>query len=307
MSLFLMMILASLIVLYRYVIGYDPDQASSHIVIRFLDAMRSTVLPAILAATVIMLFFVLRRTDRPLPALLALGIACTVSLVIVATIWTPFEGQEQVTPVLPERRVVAFPNTDVYVESKVGDLGEAGGPVFIHQYGHDPGSEIIQEIAFDRQARALIVVGRPDLTLSLDEMTGSYSSIAGPPARLVPLLRDLESLNGILLARGVDDGRSRVLLAVALGVMLLACWTPARLTRWPLFNAILVFAIVRGVLWLLNQLYNDELGRLLMSAIGTGEEDLLAAGVMAFVAVVFLVSLFLLQPLSSWKRELGDG
>jgi hypothetical protein len=94
---------------------------------------------------------------------------------------------------------------------------------------------------------------------------------------------------------------------IAFGVFLFSCWTVARLTRWPLFNAVLVFLCVRGVLWLLHSLYFEELGGLLMSAIGSSQTDLVAAGIVAFVAGVLLVALFLLPPLTTWKRELIDG
>jgi hypothetical protein len=154
----------------------------------------------------------------------------------------------------------------------------------------------------DPTVPSLIVLEGPELSLEPGAVEASYPVMVAPPDRLQPLLRDLRALNATILAQEPQAG----LVALALGILLLSCWTFARMTRWPFFNAVLVFLCLRGALWLHWSLDSGELGRLVATAVDPSSFNLVFAGTLGFVSLVLLVALFLMQPLSAWRRELGD-
>ncbi|MEE8440307.1 MAG: hypothetical protein V3S41_01200, partial [Spirochaetia bacterium] len=147
--------------------------------------------------------------------------------------------------------------------------------------------------------RALTIPGRADIGLDLAAVEASYPAMVATPDRLNPLMRDIAGFNRLIL------GAPTLLFTVVLGLFLLSCWIPARLTRWPLFNAMLVFLSVRGALWLANSIHFGELASLVTTVVRADQLGLVSAGALAFVSLVFGMTLFLLPPLSSWKREVG--
>lgn len=300
LSLLLFVTLTSLIVLYDYVIGFDRDRASWDTVAAFLAAMREAVAPAIIAACVVALFTTIRSVSRPFVPLVMLAIVWTAMLAAVAVLWPQPVQSPKAVPAVPEARIVRFPGAALFVQDVEGFQGKNA---VVHRPGTSTGTELFPVVVFDPEVRRVVVPGRSEIELPLDVMSATYPAMVDPPARLEPLLRDLGTLNRILSDSSLG---SRLLPALAIGLFLLACWTPARLTRWPLFNAVFVFFCIRGVLWLLNEVYFGELGRLSMSAVGASDPSLIAAGLITIVSAIFLVILFLMQPLSSWKRELGD-
>jgi len=298
-SILLILVLGSLVVLSRYVIGYDPQRASAaDVVINMLAAMREVFAISLIVSASVAIFTTIRVTGRPFVPLVLLAGTWTVLLVLGSLLWSAPEF-DQARPVasVPEDRIIRIADARVFSPNVEGLLAS---PVLVRQLDWQPGFELFAEGIVDPETRALTIPGRADLVLDLTAVEASYPAMVAAPDRLKPLMRDIGGLNRLIL------GAPTPLLAVMLGVFLLSCWTPARLTRWPLFNAVLVFLSVRGALWLVNSIHFGEFRSLLTTVARPDQLGLVSAGTLAFISLVFIVTLVLLPPLSSWKREVGD-
>lgn len=297
----LILVLGSLVVLSRYVIGYDPQHASApDVVIQMLAAMREVFAVSLMISASVAIFATIRLTDKPFVPIMLLAGTWTALLVFGSLLWSaPGLDQAGAVASVPENRIIRVADTRVFSPNVVGLLVS---PVLVYQPDRQsPRFELFAEGVVNPEIPALTIPGRADIVLDLTAVEASYPAMVAAPDRLNPLVRDIGGLNRLIL-----DGPT-ILLVVALGVFLLSCWTPARLTRWPLFNAVLVFLSVRGALWLVNSIHFGELQSLLTTVVRPDQLDLVSAGTLAFVSLVFIVTLFLLPSLSSWKREVGDG
>jgi hypothetical protein len=183
--------------------------------------------------------------------------------------------------------------------------GLRAGPLVLHREGITPGSELFREAVIDSQAGKLTIPDGPDIELELSQISASYPAMVAVPRRLSPLLRDIRALNHLVLPDD-PEGTSALLISVALGVLALACWTLSRVTRWPLFNVVLVFLCLRGALWLIWSIHFDELGRLLSPYVADSRLTMISAGVLTIVSVVLFTVLLLMRPFAHLKREFGD-
>lgn len=297
-SILLILVLGSLVVLSRYVIGYDPQRAgAADVVIQMLAAMRGVFTISVMISASVTIFATIRLVDRPVVPLVLVAGLWTALLILGSLVWSA-PGLDQPGPIasVPEERIIRIENTRVYSPDVQPFIVS---PVLVYQLDRQPPRfELFAEGIVDRDARELTIPGRVNLDLTAVE--ASYPAMVATPDRLDPLLRDIGGLNRLIL------GEPTFLLTVVLGLFLLSCWTPARLTRWPLFNAVLVFLSLRGALWLVNSIHFGELESLVTTVVRPDQLGLVSAGALAFISFLFVVILFLLPPLSAWKREVGD-
>jgi len=296
---FLILVLGSLVVLSRYVIGYDPQDASTAgVVMQLLAAMREVFTISVMISASFAIFATIRLTDKPFVPIALLAGTWTVLFVLSSTLWSGTDSyQDGSVPSVPEDKIIRIADARVISPNVVG---HSVSPVLVHQLHQRPGLELFAEGIVHSESRELTIPGRPDIVLDLTAVEASYPAMVDAPDRLSPLLRDISGFNRLVL-----EGPT-LLLAIVLGVFLLSCWTPARLSRWPLFNAVLVFLSIRGALWLVNSIHFGELRGLVTAVASSDQLGLISAGALAFASLVFIITLFLLPPLSSWKRELGD-
>jgi hypothetical protein len=304
----LILVLGSLVVLSRYVIGYDPQHASAaDVVLQMLAAMRQVFAVAILVSAAVAIFATIRLAGRPFVSITLLAAVWTVLLALGSLLWSaPGLDSAQAAAGLPEGRIIRVADTRVYSPNV---LPLMASPILIQQSDRRPGFELFAEGIVDFETETITIPGRSDIILDLRTVDGSYPAMVAPPDRLRPLMRDIDGFNLLIFSADSDVGAGDsppLLFVVVLGIFLLSCWTPARLTRWPLFNAVLVFLSLRGALWLVNSIHFGQLRGLITTVARPDQLGLVSAGALVFVSVVFLVTLFLLRPLSSWKREVGD-
>jgi hypothetical protein len=300
------LVLGSLVVLSRYVIGYDPQQASAtNIVLQMLASVREVFAVAIMVSAAVALFATIRGTGQPFVSIALLGVVWTTLLVLGALFWSaPGLDAARTTAGLPEGRIIRVADTRAYSPDVSGILAS---PILIQHLDRRPGFELFAEGIVDVETESIAIPGRQDIVLDLRAVEGSYPAMVTAPDSLQPLLRDIAGFNALIFSAGSEpEGSPPLLFVVCVGIFLLSCWTPARLTRWPLFNAMLVFLALRGALWLVNSIHFGQLQGLVTTVVRPDQLRLVSSGALAFVAVVFLVTLFLLRPLSSWKREVGD-
>ncbi len=301
-SILLILVLGSLVVLHRYVIGYDPTRArAGNLLMQLIDALRTVYPVSIMTAAVLSLFATLRTTARTFVPVIILALFWT-ALLLAGTFFQPAVDIQSAGPIpaVPEDEVIRAGEYRLYTARSEGYYLR---PLLVDTIGRQPGFELFQEAVIDPERRSLAIPGRPDVVPDLTEIESSYPAMVESPERLRPLIRDIREVNSVLGLGG--SGRQGVLIAVALGVFLLSCWTLARVTRWPLFNALLVFLALRFALWLVSAVNNGLLTELVTAAVDSSRLGLVAAGALAFCAAVLFVVLVILPPLESWKREVG--
>jgi len=308
------LVLGALVVLSRYVSGFDPQRASGgEVIAHMVAAIRSVFVLSVALSATVAIFATIRHTDKPAVPLVLLGAVWTALLLLGSLLWSA-NGNQGVTMLmhLPQGRIVQLENASIYSPS-VNDL--TASPIVVFDRDADPGFELFDRAQVEPSTGAVVIMDRPDIDLDLRTQTGAYTSMVAPPERLQPLLRDIRGLNLLFFGAAnspgsadpmADAGRIHILFVIAFGVFLLSCWTPARLTRWPLFNAVLVYGVLRGAIWTVNSIHFGRLRELVTTVVGPEQLGLVSAGILGFVAVVFVVALLLMQPLTSWKREVGD-
>lgn len=99
-----------------------------------------------------------------------------------------------------------------------------------------------------------------------------------------------------------------VLTIVSVAALLAMVWTPARITRWPLLNALFVFAYVRGVVALPHGVERLAESIPMPVFLPTFVVNNISDVVMALLSLVLLVIALVLPPMREWRREvLGEG
>lgn len=145
-----------------------------------------------------------------------------------------------------------------------------------------------------------------DLRLSAEHLSGVRMD--GAPASITSVARDITSVYTVL--RGTFRGGMNldfVIYAAAFILAIGAVWTPARLFRWPLLNALIALAFLRGIfavprLAVAIPLTNDFF-QFLPPFVGTYRGPIL----WVVLAIVAFVVATILPPLSRWRREMfGD-
>jgi hypothetical protein len=303
-SLLLVLVLGALVVLQRHVVGYDPAAAgTTELLARLVAAAREVLVISLLIAAGLSLFATVRLSLRPFFPVIILTVAWTALLLVGGVFWTqPDAPGVSAAPAVPVERVVRAGRTTLYA---LGREGTRLSPLVVHVDGDMPGFSLGAEGVIDEAAGTVIVVGRQGIEADLTAATTSYPAMVRSPESLQPLLRDIRVVNRVLGARTPGGPATGALNAIALGLLILGCWTFARLTRWPLFNALLVFLTLRGALWVISSIHDGALRELVTAVLDSSRLGIASAAVVAFVAAVLLIVLALLPSYQNWKREVG--
>ncbi len=301
---FLLTILGALVVISllglvrRYVTGYTPDGATIVVGRALLDALRGAVLPAVGASVILALFDVLRNAERPALPLLALFVLAAASAVAAVTfLGSPSSDPSPVQPSIPSERVVQYEEILIY------SLGRAGlqiGPGVVYDRTRRPGFQTFQEAVLLPQTDELRIP-RIDATYQLGTPLNAYPAMVDVPSGIAPIMDEIATLNRILLA---GDGPALV-LALAVSLYLVSCWTLVRLSRWPAFNAVLAVGAVRALIWTVAAIEQGPLTSLAIAVLTSARlwlAEVLIVG--SYAAVLILVGV-LLPPLRDWKREVS--
>jgi hypothetical protein len=308
----LIVVLGSLLVLQRYVIGYDPTSArAGDLVVRLLEALREVYVVSIMIAAALSLFATLRLARRVFVPVISLAVLWTALLVGGVFLLPEKEGvPAAVVPAVPEGQVIRAGDYRLYAPRREGLRLT---PLLVDTIGRQPGIELFPEAVIDVEQQSIIVPGRPDIVPDLTRVETSYPTMVRPPEQMAPLVRDVRAVNqtlGLAVANntaspGGAAGSRSALVCAALGVFLLSCWTLVRLTRWPLFNAALVFLALRLVLWLISSVNGGRLADLVTAAIDSSQLGTVTAAAVAFIAAVLFIILAILPSFGHWKREVG--
>ena len=304
---FALIILVSgvLLVAHGHVTGFDPAGTSSTVPLlsRFLAAVAVVWMPGILAAGALALFSAVRSTAVPAGSLLLLFGAWTVLLVLGGFLLAVLPPTAENSAVLPEQRLV---RVDQYRFYPVRRDAQTLAPLIVYDESRDPGFTVHETAHIDPRTGELTVTDTDALRVDIAAGANSYPSMVRVPELVSGLSSDLADLARLLTVDG-DRRMTTILNLIALSLFLLGCWTLARLTRWPLFNALFTLAAIRFAIWIVPAVQIGTLRSTLIVAFDSTALPFASAAILAAVALGLMALLVFLPPFGDWKREIDNG
>lgn len=309
----IVLVSSALIVAHAYVIGFDPSGArlSPPFIRRFLHALTLAWPASVLLAGAIALFSGVRSMQAPAPAIGVLFLVWTAALV-AGGFMAGAADAASLDPaiVVPERRLVRAGGWRMYALERDG---VSLAPLALYEEGRIPGFSVLPRADIDPASGELDLPAgaRPagvdgESSIDLRGLANSYPAMVRAPALLAGLVDDVATTARLLALSG-DRVVTGLLNLVALGVYLLGSWTLARLTRWPLFNAVLVLAALRLAFWLVPAVHTGVLRDVLIAAFDSRALPFASAVLLAGVGVGLFAGLVFLPSLEEWRREVDHG
>ncbi|TVR32603.1 MAG: hypothetical protein EA404_07410 [Spirochaetaceae bacterium] len=282
-----------------------------------MRGIRPALVLGAVAAALLSLFRLLRLGGSPPVALSFLWVLLAASLLVaVAAVELPLQGREPA--VQPARAPAAgvllrSPQVALYVgrregtqlrdvllwrasAAQAGNRNGAAGFSVHPRASYDPVKEAIQ-------------FSTPAETVTLSKLQGGPWNIVEPPPLVSGMLNDVRRTAVPLAGLARADRLAGVFTVAALALIIVMSWVIVRLTRWPLFNAILAIGWLRLLLYLLplalDQTMLQALGRLLPLA--DFPLSYLSALLLAAVGLLLLVINVVMPSFSHWKREVNGG
>lgn len=289
--------------------AFDPQSAPPAYLVSasFIVSGRNVLSAAVLLSIVLLLFRLVALGGNRILALFLIGasaFAVYVGGLFLVNRLSESLRQDARTHVytVPERQFLSFPSADVYV-------GTANhlelSPVVVYRSDGVPGFSRYGSAVRDPEANQLLIPEAGE-AFAIPEARQAYVSLFDPPPFLRSLFRDVSILTERLTALWADRSVLFYLTPLSLVMLAVGSWCFVRLTRWPLFNGILVLLFIRGIVHL-NALFAGEFFRELMSAVAEPEIlSYVAPGFFILVAVVLYAVALLMPPFEQWKREISD-
>ena len=178
-----------------------------------------------------------------------------------------------INPFLPER-IHAIGDTLVYVGTVTPAVGPTDGIRLekVARYSREG-------LVYDRTAAATVrFIGDSTTSLLIPGTTSSspvpiepqnpvYQPIFAAPKVLQGMISDVDRLNRYLLENRARSPEGFALAVFSLSLLVMSCAGFLRLTRWPLFNALFVLFLLRGV-FLIVRFLESDIGMEMRSLIG---------------------------------------
>jgi hypothetical protein len=288
---------------------FDPQSVPPAYLVSasFIISGRNVLSAAVLLSIVLLLFRLVGLGGNRILSLFLIG--ASAFAVYIGGLFLANRLAESLRPdartaayALPERQFLSFPTADIYVGS-ASHLELS--PVVVYQPDGSPGFSRYASAVRDPSANELLVPEAGE-AFSISEARQAYVSLFDPPPFLKSLFGDVSTLTERLTAQWADRSALFYLTPLSLVMLAVASWCFVRLTRWPLFNGILVLLFIRGVVHL-YALFAGEFFRELMAAVV--EPEILAyfaPGFFILVAMVLYAIALLMPPFEQWKREISD-
>ena len=251
-------------------------------------------LPAVVFASCVSLFALVRSASAPAASLVALGLCWTLMIVVSGLLVSlPSAAMEPPRATLPVDRVVRAGSAAVYI---VG--GDAGTPQAV----------VVREVAQGFTVFAADPSYQAASGRSAEVLAEAAAGLG--PIRTLPrsLARTVDDVTTVYRAFRLDAVSISALLQIgALSIFMLGCWTLVRLTRWPLFNALLVVASLRAAIWFVAAANEGPIRDLVVLGFSSRAVPYVGSAVLAFSGLALLSIAVFLPKLDTWKRELVDG
>lgn len=288
---------------------FDPQAAPPAYLVTatFIVSGRSVLSASVILSVVLLLFRLVGLGGNRIVSLLLIGASAfgiyLGGLFLVNRLTDSLrEDARAAVYTVPESQFLSFPTADIY-------LGTAQyleiSPVVVYSSGGDPGFERYETAVRDPESNELLIPEAGE-AYSIPEAQQAFVSLFAAPPFLRSLFRDVSILTERLSTLWADRSLLFYITPLSLVMVAVGAWCFVRLTRWPLFNGILVLVFIRGVVYL-NALFAGEFFRELMSAV-------VAPEILAYFAPVFFILVatilyaiaLLMPPFEQWRREISD-
>jgi hypothetical protein len=291
----LLLVVSSFIVAYEYASGYDPrmDADTFPLLALYIKAIIELFIPTAMFAALIALFDIVREGETVAAPLALLFV--TWSALLGAGVFLLSAGGSQprsISPALPVQRVLRGADFSLYAAQRTGDTY---APIVVHE----PGRFRWADEARLRPREQVLTIPELDRAISLDDLSNSYPAMVQVPAPLRGIAADINVLNRFF--RG--EGSAIWLNLAALSVFLLGLWTLVRLTRWPLFNIVLVAAAWRFAVWIIPAVMVGSVRPFVVAAFSSTALATVSAALLGGIGVLLFAAGVLLPPAS---EQMGD-
>jgi hypothetical protein len=290
--------------------GSTTESAGRFFASLMLGALPRALLPAVVVATLLCLFALLRLTTaRPLGLLgvvLLSGFSITVGMNLVAGL--PQTSQQASTDrgrrLEPETLYRAEP-LDFYAVNRQGTQFE---PVVVHHSERDPAFAVVSQAVQDaRLGRLYLRGGEVGGEIDLSTVRNAYWQAFVPSPPVSGIFADVAAA-GEMLRRTAEEAATRFLLLTwSLSLVLTSLWVLVRISRWPLLNITVVLTVVRGIFATFTAVQRETVREFAALVIPPQQLQYLLPGVFLLISIVLLLILVLLPPFHQWKREVSSG
>jgi hypothetical protein len=190
-----------------------------------------------------------------------------------------------------------------YAERRTGTMFEH---VLLHREGRSPGFSRHQEAILNPQADT-VRIPEGDVSIPSAAFRETAGSLFSVPSTLSQLLYDVR-LSSRTLLRDAPPVSDRTLGLIALWSLAMVCaWGLVRMTRWLLFNALLVLAYARGLLFALRAAQDQAVARTVSAWFAFEGTSFVAPLFLVAMSVVLVSVTVLLPSFREWERDMSHG
>ncbi len=289
----------------------DPafaEQPYSTLAAHLADSLPGILLISAVAAAAVALFRLLQQRTSPVPSLILLWVTLSVFLYGTLELTYRFASHtvaaEPTAQALPHGRLLRLPDAALYIDERTGETLRR---VLVRRQfdsADQPRFVLYPEARHDPRAEVVVLPGEAE-PLSLRELRdGPWAALDVPPAA-ASLMREAGWVSGRLRSGVAPPSVAGILSVLALSLAVTMSWTLVRLTRWPLFNAILTVSWLRLLLHFAAAPSDPalmELLREIISLVGAPTGYLYPAA-LALPGLILLGLGVVLPSFQQWKRE----
>lgn len=271
--------------------------------------LQPTLLIAAIVAALSLLFRFLRLTHNPTAPLMALWI--TLAATLYAAVLVGDFTADRFPPRAPTPRVPAagtllrLPHAAVYIDEAAGlELRR----VLLWQETANPGFSLHLEAIYEPSTERLYPLGSESGVPVFETINGQWTMFEPPPV-LSRLITDLYRTSAALGQARRTRPAAGYLTLLSLALIVTLSWVVVRLTRWPLFNAMLVLGWIRLLLRVAPVPLDPGFQQPLLQLVPMAEQlgEFLYPAVLATVAVLLLLISIVTPSFDRWKREVRGG
>lgn len=290
--------------------GPDPGG----IVVHLVQVLPGSLLLAAVVAGAFALFRLLRRPTSPIMALILLWGALSLFLYGAMTLThhlalrAPESGSAWTVQGPPYGKLLRLPDAALYIDERDNQTLRRVLVWQQSEHAEGPRFTLYQEARYDPYSEVVMLPGNGG-RVSLGELRdGPWAAFVAPP-EAATLMQDALWISRRLRSGLVPTTVTGVLSLAAFSLAVTMSWALVRLTRWPLFNAILVVVWLRLLLYLAavpSVPGITDFLREVTGGLGVPTAYLYPAA-LALPGLLLLALTIIMPSFEQWKRETHGG
>jgi len=303
--LILTVVLAGVYVLTVLGETYDPGHLPlpGLISARIMDGLRAVYPVSVLLSVLITLFTVLRLKRFRAVALIVVFVAGTAAIVGgirgIELLRRDSAASAPASVAVEPGFVYRFGNDFLYSDRREGvSLKD----VVVYRNDKEPGFVFSPEALLD-PGSGVVHLPETDEDFPVAKSDSSFAHMFVGPRVVSNLFRDVGVLSRALGRQKNPLAPSYLLLVSVTVLFVVSLWFLVRLTRWPLFNALIALGVFRLLFLLYGFLQSKVFQEFMSAVVQPAYQRFVSPGVILFISLVFVIVGLLLPPFDLWKRE----